>query len=71
MVPSSAITIAADGERMTCGGFSLYETICLDNFEFIDDYFGSLSLSPRRGDSGTAFMGSTHSRASPSWQAMI
>jgi hypothetical protein len=48
MVPSSAIVIAADGEHLTCGGFSLAETICLGNFEFISDYLGSLSLSPRR-----------------------
>jgi hypothetical protein len=46
MVPSSMITIAADGERLTCGGFSLGETIHLGNFELIADYFGSLSLSP-------------------------
>jgi hypothetical protein len=25
----------------------------LENFEFITDYFGSLSLSPKRGDEGT------------------
>jgi hypothetical protein len=29
-----------------------------------------MSLYPRRGDSGTAFMGSTHSRASSRWRAM-
>jgi hypothetical protein len=46
MVPSSTITIAADGEHLTCGGFSLGETICLGNFEFITDYFNGLSLSP-------------------------
>jgi hypothetical protein len=46
MVPSSAIVIAADGEHLTCSGFSLVETVCLGNFEFISDYLGSLSLSP-------------------------
>jgi hypothetical protein len=40
-----------------CGGFSLDEPVHLGNFEFVVDYFGGLSLSPRRGNSGTAFMG--------------
>jgi hypothetical protein len=71
MVPSSTIAITTDGEHLTCGGFSLDETVCLRNFEFIVDYFGSLILSPRRGDEGVAFMGSTHSGISnPRW-AMI
>jgi hypothetical protein len=47
MVPSSTIIVTADGERLTCGGFSFSETIRLGNFEFIADYFGGLSLSPR------------------------
>jgi hypothetical protein len=59
MVPSSAFIIAADGERPSCDVFSLGESICLGSFEFIADYFGGLSLSPMRGDSGAAFMGST------------
>jgi hypothetical protein len=46
MVPSSVITVAADSERLTCGGFPISETICLGNFEFITDYIGGLSLSP-------------------------
>jgi hypothetical protein len=50
MASSSVITLFADGERLTCGGFSLGETVQLGNFEFIVDYFGGLSLSPRRGD---------------------
>jgi hypothetical protein len=61
IVSSSVITITTDGERLTCGGFSLGETVRLGSFEFIADYFGGLSLSLRRGDSGTTFMGSTHS----------
>jgi hypothetical protein len=48
MVPSSTITIAIDGERLTCAGFSLSEPVCLRNFKFIADYFGDLSL-PLRG----------------------
>jgi hypothetical protein len=71
MVPSSAITVVADGERLMCGQFSLSETVCLGNFEFITDYFDSLSLSPWRGDAGTAFMGSTHSGAPSLQWAMI
>jgi hypothetical protein len=46
MVLSSVITVTADGERLTCGGFPLSETIFLGNFEFITDYFSGLSLSP-------------------------
>jgi hypothetical protein len=71
MVPSSSIAIAADGERLTCGGFSLGEPIRLGNFEFIIDYFSSLSLSPRRGNGGCAFVGSTRSGAcTPQWATM-
>jgi hypothetical protein len=56
------ITVVANGERLT---------VHLGNFEFITDYFGGLSLSSRRGDLGTTFMGSTRSGASSSRQAMI
>jgi hypothetical protein len=71
MVPSFAITVAANGEHLMCSGFSLSEAVRLWNFVFIADYFGSLSLCPKRGDAGTAFMGSTHSRAPTSRWAMI
>jgi hypothetical protein len=71
MVPSSTIIVAADGECLTCSGFSLGETVCLRNIEFITDYISGLSLSPKMGDKGTIFMGSTRSRASTPWQAMI
>jgi hypothetical protein len=71
MVHSSTITIRADSEHLTCGGFSLGETVRLESFEFIADYFGSLSLSPRRGDLGVAFMGSTCSGTPPPCWAMI
>jgi hypothetical protein len=46
MVPSCALAVIADGEHLTCGGFSLGETIHLGNFEFIADYFSGTSLSP-------------------------
>jgi membrane-bound lytic murein transglycosylase len=62
MVPSSAIAI--DGECLTCGGFSLGETVRLGNFELITNYFDGLILSPIRGDTGAAFMGLARSRAS-------
>jgi hypothetical protein len=68
MVPSSAITVAASGERLLCGGFFLGETICLGKFDFIADYFRGLSLFRRRGDSVIAFMVSTH-RGGGGWGA--
>jgi hypothetical protein len=57
MVSSFVLAMAVNGERLMCSGFSLSKTIHLGSFKFIVDYFGSLSLSPRRGDSGAAFMG--------------
>jgi hypothetical protein len=71
MVPSSGLTIAIDSDHLTYGGFSLSETILLGSFEFITDYFNGLSLSPRRGNSGPAFMGPTRSRTPSSRWAMI
>jgi hypothetical protein len=71
MVPSSMITVDVDGERLTCGGFSLCETIHLENFKFIIDYFSYLSRSPRRGDPGSAIMGSTCSGTPSPWRTMI
>jgi hypothetical protein len=71
MVPSSSIAVAADGEYLMCGGFSLGETVRLGNFEFIADYFGGLSLSPRRGDIDVSFMGPTRSGASTPRRTMI
>jgi hypothetical protein len=49
MVHSSALAISVDNERLTCIGFFL-GTIRLESFEFIADYFSSLSLSPTRND---------------------
>jgi hypothetical protein len=37
MVSSSVLTAVADGDCLTCGGFSLGETVHLGNFEFIAD----------------------------------
>jgi hypothetical protein len=35
MVPSSALTVTVDGERLMCDGFSLDEIVHLVSFEFI------------------------------------
>jgi hypothetical protein len=64
MVPSSSIAITADGEHLACGGFSLGKPVRLGNFEFIANYFDGLSLSPRGGNKGAIFVGSTCSGAS-------
>jgi hypothetical protein len=61
MVPSSTLAFSADGGHLTCGIFSLGKTVRLGRFEFIDDYFVGLSLSFRRSDLGTTFVGSTRS----------
>jgi hypothetical protein len=71
MVPSIVLAFSTDGERLMCGGFSLGETVHLGSFEFITDNFGGLSLSPRRSDSSTAFMGSTRSGPQSQRRAMI
>jgi hypothetical protein len=71
MVPSTSIVVAAGGERLMCGGFSLSEPVCLGNFEFIADYFGGLSLSPKRGHNGAIFVGPTRSGALTPHRAMI
>jgi hypothetical protein len=68
MVPSSTHAVSADGECLACGRFSLSKTVRLGSFEFIADYIGGLSHSPRRDDSGTTFIGSTCSGPpSPRW----
>jgi hypothetical protein len=71
MVPSSVLTFSTDNQRLTCDHFSHGETVHLGSFEFITDYIGSLSLSPKRSDSGRTFMGSTRSRPQFLWRAMI
>jgi hypothetical protein len=71
MVALSTLAVSTDGEHLTSGGFSLGETVCLVSFEFIADYFGGLSLSPRRSDSGATFVGSTRNGTLSTWQAII
>jgi hypothetical protein len=71
MVPKSVLIVTANGERLSCGGFSLDETIHIGSFEFIANYFGGLSLSPRGSDSGAAFMDSTQKGTPSPRRAMI
>jgi hypothetical protein len=49
MVPSSVFAITTGGERLSCDGFSLGETISFGSLEFIADRFDGLSLSPIEG----------------------
>jgi hypothetical protein len=49
MIPSSAITVAADGECLMCDGFSLGEMVRLGNIEFITDYFRRYEPLPQEG----------------------
>jgi hypothetical protein len=68
MVNSSALAINIDGERLTCGGFSLDVTVRFGSPEFIVDYFGGLSLSPKGGDLGAILVFTTrrgHRRYEP------
>jgi hypothetical protein len=60
MVHSSTLAITTDSERLTCGGFSLGETIHFRSLEFIANCFGGLSLSPKRSNSSAIFVGTTH-----------
>jgi hypothetical protein len=59
MVPTSALTIVANGERLSCDVFSLSKTIRFGSLEFITDCFGGLSLSCMGDGSDAAVMGST------------
>jgi hypothetical protein len=64
------LAITTDGKHLTCGGFSLGETVCFGSLDFIADYFSSLNLSPKGSDSGTIFMGMVHS-GSPSLHTIL
>jgi hypothetical protein len=59
MVSSSSLTIAVDGEHLTCGGFSIGKTIHFGSLEFSTNCFSGLSISPRWNDSDAALMGSS------------
>jgi hypothetical protein len=56
MIHSSMLVVTTDGERLTCGGFSLDETIHFGSLEFIINCFGSLSFSPKENNSSTIFV---------------
>jgi hypothetical protein len=71
MVPSSVTTVATDGERLMCDGFSLSETIHFVSLEFMADCFDDLGLSPRRDGLDAIVMGSTRSRPSYILRPMI
>jgi hypothetical protein len=71
MVPSSALVITTDAERLSCGGFSLGETIHFGSLEFIADHFGGLCLSPMGDGSEIDSMGSARGRPPSPRQAMI
>jgi hypothetical protein len=71
MVHTSALAVSADGEHLTCGGFSLNETVCFGSLEFIADCFDGMSLSTMRNDLGATFMGSIHSGSPSPLRVMI
>jgi hypothetical protein len=60
MVPSLELAVTADGECLSCGGFSLSETIRFGSLKFIADRFGGLSLSPTGDGLDAIAMGSAH-----------
>jgi hypothetical protein len=57
MVASSALTIATDSERLSCGSFCLSKSICFGSFKFIADYFSGLTFSPSGDVSDPNVMG--------------
>jgi hypothetical protein len=67
---SSTLIVATDGECLTCGGFSVGQTIHFGSLEFIVDCFGGLRLSPKGSNSDAVFGGITHG-GSLSLRAMI
>jgi hypothetical protein len=71
MVPSSVLTVATDSQHLSCGGFSLGETIHFGSLEFIINCFGGLSLSPMGDGSDAIVMGSTRGGPTSPLRAMM
>jgi hypothetical protein len=71
MVPSSVLADATVCDHLSCGGFSLGETICFGSLEFITDRFGGLSLSPIGDGSDSIVMGSARGGPPSPLRAMI
>jgi hypothetical protein len=60
MVPSLVLTVANDGECLSCGGFSLGKTIHFGSLKFIANCFSGLSLSPSRDVLGAIVVDSAY-----------
>jgi hypothetical protein len=56
MVHSPKLVITANEGHQIDSGFTLGETIRIGSLEFIDDRFGSWSLSAEGNDSGVVFV---------------
>jgi hypothetical protein len=71
MVTSSTLVVFSNGKCLACSGFSCGKTVCFGSLEFIADYFGGLSLSPRGSNSDATLMCPTHGEPPSPLRAMI
>jgi hypothetical protein len=71
MVPSLMLAIAIGVERLSCGDFSLDETIHFGSLEFIANRFRGLSLSPIGDGSDAIVMGSARGEPPSLQQTMM
>jgi hypothetical protein len=65
MIHSSMLTVTANVEHLTYGGYFIGKIVHFGNMEFIVDCFSSLSFSPKGNDSGTVFVGTSCSGSPP------